>query len=539
MNPPRRFVLAGLGAGTVVAAGRAAAAAQTRNAPGWGDLPAAPPEKVGVDSGAILDLLAALEASPHEPHSIMIARDGHTVAGGWWAPYRADVPQLLYSLSKSVTGTAVGIAIDEGRLHLDDRVIDFFPDQRPATVDANLAALRLRHLLTMTVGHDADSTPIITRERDWVRAFLAQPIVHAPGSVFLYDSGASYMLSAIVQKVSGKPLDAYLRPRLFDPLGIADARWATCPMGINTGGWGLKLTTGALTRFGQLYLDQGRYGGRQIVSRSWVAEATRAQVRQPLTGAPPGVDPSALPATSDWHQGYGYQFWRCRHDAFRGDGAFGQYCIVLPDKRTVVALTSCTPDMQGLLNLVWQNLLPGLREAPLTSDPAAAARLRDKLAGLTLPIPKGASHSPEAARIGGRRFVLEPNSMGTVAVTLHFDDASCAFELEIAGRRSSVRAGLGGWREGFTDLPGAPPEFTELIGAINRMPGPIRVAAAAAWSSDQVLDMQWRYNETPHFDAVSCVIEGDQIRIAFSNSITKLAAAHREIRPVLIGRMTR
>ena len=538
MTFPRRSVLAALGVGAALAAGPGIARMPARGARDRRALPTAPAEQVGVAPDAILALVAALEASPHEPHSIMIVRDGHEVAGGWWAPYRPDIPQLLYSLSKSVTATAVGIAIDEGRLHLDDRVVDVLPGRRSATADGYLAELRIRHLLTMSVGHATDSTPIITRGQDWVGTFLAQPIVHPPGSVFLYDSGASYMLSAIVRAVTGTPLSVYLRPRLFDPLGIDDARWATCPMGIETGGWGLKLTTAALARFGQLYLDRGRYDGRQIVSGSWVSAATRAQIRQPLTGAPPGVDPAALPETSDWHQGYGYQFWRCRHGGFRGDGAFGQYCIVLPDTRTVVALTACTTDMQRLLNLVWQHLLPGLGTAPREGDPVAAERLRARLATLTLAVPRGAVHSPESVRIGGRRFVLEPNAMGAVAVTLWFDGETCVFELQSAGHRSIVRAGLGRWQHGTTDMPGTPPEFTELIGVVNRVPGPVRVAAAAAWSDTGVLDMQWRYPETPHYDAVTCTIAGDTIHVAFRNSITALAAAHREVRPVLVGRMT-
>lgn len=534
----RRIVLAGAGAGGLLGAARATGLAPGPRAPDRGGLPSATPESMGVASGAVLDLLAAFEGSTHELHSIAIARNGRGVASGWWAPYRAAVPQLLYSLSKSVTSTAVGLAIDEGRLHLDDRVVDFFPDRCPPAVDANLAALRIRHLLTMSVGHALDSTPFITREQDWVRAFLARPIVHTPGSEFLYDSGASYMLSAIVQRRTGQPLTAYLRPRLFDPLGIDGSRWATCPMGIDAGGWGLKLTTGALARFGQLYCDRGVFGGRQIVSGSWVAEATRAQIRQPLTGAPPGIDPSALPATSDWHQGYGYQFWRCRHGAFRGDGAFGQYCIVLPDQRTVVAITSCTPDMQGLLNLVWQHLLPGLRDAPLAPARIAADQLDERLAGLSLPLPRGAADKPTARRIDGRRFTLAPNAMGAEAVTLRFGDGTCTFELEHDGRRSIVRAGLRGWREGITDMPGTPPEFTELVGTLNRAPGPVRVAAAAAWTDARTLEMHWRYIETPHFDTVSCTIEENHIHITFGNSITRLAPIHKDPRPILTGEIT-
>lgn len=499
------------------------------------------PEAAGVSSAALLDLLAAFAASPHELHSLVVRRHGRDVAQGWWAPYAAPVPQLLYSLSKSVTATAVGMAIAERRLSLDDRVVGFFPAQRPTSISPNLDALSVRHLLTMSVGHATDSTPIITRERDWVRAFLALPVAQPPGSAFLYNSGATYMLSAIVQTVTGQRLSDYLRPRLFDPLKIADARWATCPMGIDTGGWGLKLTTGALARFGQVYLDRGQWDGRRLLSPDWVAAATSAQIRQPLTGAPAGVDPASLLQTSDWHQGYGYQFWRCRHDAFRGDGAFGQFCVVMPDRQAVVAITSSTTDMQGLLNLVWQHLLPGLRDAPLPRDARNAARLRETLAALTLAVPAGAETSPQAARIAGRRFVLEPNAMGATGLTLGFDDGGCRFALEAGGRTSTVAAGLRAWRSGTTDMPGTPPEFTELVGSFRSSTAPVPVAAAAAWRDPATLDMVWRYIDTPHHDTVTCTIDrdggSDRIRVQFRNSITAMAPVHAEPRPVLVGRL--
>ena len=530
---PRRAVLAGIGAGAVALGPARAVGLGVRSQGGN----VADPAALGIAPGAILDLLDAFAASKHELHSLVIRRRGQVAAQGWWTPYEATIPQLLYSLSKSFTATAVGMAVAEGRLTLDDRVVDFFPAQRPAQVSANLAALSVRHLLTMSVGHAVDSTPIITRERDWVRAFLALPVAQPPGSVFLYNSGATYMLSAIAQKVTGQRLIDYLRPRLFAPLGIADARWATCPLGINTGGWGLKVTTGELSRFGQMYLQRGSWNGHALVSPEWVAAATSAQIRQPLTGAPAGVDPSSLLRTSDWHQGYGYQFWRCRHDAYRGDGAFGQFCVVMPDRQAVVAITSCTLDMQGLLNLVWEHLLPGMRDAPIAPDRPAAARLRERLGALALPTPAGRVASPTAARLSGRRFVLDANTMSATAVTLGFRDGGTTFTLETGGRRSTVASGLGHWLAGTTDMPGTPPEFTELVGSFNGAPGPVRVAAAAAWADDRTLDMTWRYPETPHHDRVTCTIDGDRIGVRFRNSLTDLSAIHAETRPELTGRL--
>lgn len=496
------------------------------------------PESSGVASGAVLTFLQALAGSVHEPHSLMIQRHGRIVAQGGWAPYRADVAQSLYSLSKSFTSTAVGFAVAEGKLKVTDRVIDFFRDQAPAGVSEKLAALRVQHLLTMSVGHAIDSAPIITREQDWVKAFLAMPIEHAPGSAFLYDSGASYMLSALVRKACGETLLDYLRPRLFDPLELPQMQWATCPRGIDTGGWGLSATTETIAKFGRFYLQQGQWNGKQLLPKQWVAEATSAKIQQSAgSSGTPDADLTQLKQASDWHQGYGYQFWRCRHDAFRGDGAFGQFCIVLPSQNAVIAMTSCTADMQGLLNLIWEHLLPGMHDEPLPADAAASSRLQQELGALMLPLPKGASHSPTSSRVGSVRFDLEPNTLGARSVSLHFDHGSCVFELFTAENRFSIDCGFGRWREGETAMPGTPPEITELIGKTVSAPSATKVAAAGAWQDDNTLRMQWRYCGTPHHDIVTCRFDDNRIAVEFMNSITSLSrGAHAETRPVLKGR---
>lgn len=536
MECDRRSLIAGIGAGAAFSS----VSAPLAGAQGFdaiGDLPTGAPEAMGVSSEALSDLLAAFAASPHELHSMVLLRHGHAIARGSWAPYRRQAPQHLYSLSKSFTSTAVGFAVEEGRLKLDDRVAAFFPDRCPSVVSANLAALQVRDLLIMSVGHAADSTPLITHQPDWVRAFLAAPIDRTPGSEFLYDSGATYMLSAILQKVTGQRLVDYLRPRLFDPLGIGDVEWAICPMGVNTGGWGLKITCDALARFGQLYLQDGQWEHRQLLPPGWVAEATRMHIRQPLTGGLPGVSPSSLLQISDWHQGYGYQFWLCRHGAYRGDGAFGQFCVVMPKERAVVAITSFTSDMQGLLNLVWDHFLSKLSDLPLLPNRSAARRLGAALAALALPCPSGALKSPVARNISGRRFDLDANAMDARSLVLHVDGSACRFELDVGGVRSAVTAGMGRWVEGFTSMPGTPPEFTELVGRDASPPRPVRVAAAAAWPTEDRLEMQWRYCETPHHDTVTCLFEGERIRVSFRNNITELSSVHAETRPQLSGRL--
>jgi CubicO group peptidase (beta-lactamase class C family) len=497
----------------------------------------ATPESCGVSSNAIRDFLEAVAGSPHELHGLVIRRHGQTIAQGWWSPYRESAVHSLYSLSKSLTSTAVGFAVAEDRLSVTDRVIDFFPKQQPREVSDHLAALSVRDLLTMSVGHESDSAPLIMNEDDWISAFLALPLRYESGSVFLYNSGGTYMLSAIVQKVTGRNLLGYLRSRLPAPLGIHDARWAVCPRGINTGGWGLKLTTGSIAKFGQFYLQRGIWEGRQLLPEAWIDDATSRKIQpQPGTsGTSPDANLDELRKTSDWFQGYGYQFWRCRHDAYRGDGGFGQFCVVLPNQNAVIAMTALAPDMQGLLNLVWDHLLAGLHDQPLPEDLSAASRLASELAALSLPIPAGRVDSATAVRIAGRQFVLRPNSLGARSVSLGFARSSCEFALR-TGERHAVNCGLGRWLDGVTTMPGTPPEIP--LGRTSQPVMPLQVAAAGAWNDDNTLEMQWRYHETPHYDRVICRIEGDRIRITFSNSLTAMnSEAHPELRPVLEGRM--
>lgn len=334
-------------------------------------LPRSTPEAQGVSSVGLRTFIEAANAQVDCMHSFILVRHGAVVAEGWWKPEAADKPHVLHSLSKSFTSTAVGLAVADGKLTIDDPVLGFFPEDAPAEPSKNLKAMRVRDLLTMSCGHQAEVK--FTSEAPWVRSFLAHPVDHKPGTHFQYNSPGTHMLSAIVQKVTGQTVLDYLRPRLFEPLGIDSPDWAASPQGISAGGWGLKLCTEDIAKFGQLYLQKGRWNGKQLVPASWVEQATARQVSN-------GSDPSR-----DWDQGYGFQFWRCRHGAFRGDGAFGQYCLVLPEQDAVVAITADTKDMQGELNVVWDKLLPALQSAPLADNPDEQAKLRQTLASLAVP----------------------------------------------------------------------------------------------------------------------------------------------------------
>jgi len=489
-------------------------------------LPRSTPEEQGISSQALLAFLAAVGSSKHEFHSFMMQRHGHVIAEGWWSPYEAASPHMLYSLSKSFTSTAVGLAAAEGKLAVTDKVTSFFPGELPEVASENLAALRIKDLLTMSVGHAEDSTGSLWPQQNWVKTFLALPIKYPPGTQFLYNSGATYMLSAIVQKVTGQPLLDFLTPRLFEPLGISGMTWETCPRGINTGGWGLKLPTEAIAKFGQLYLQKGSWEGRQILPAEWVAEATTFKIQQP------GQDLDKLKQQSDWHQGYCYQFWRCRHNAFRGDGAFGQFCIVMPDQDAVIAITSESPSMQGELDLIYEHLLPAMKAAPLPADRKSQKELKEKLAALSLSPPAGRVASPVAARISGKSFKIEANDAGVESVSFGFEKNHSQFTLTDRSGPHSVKFGLQKWVRGETTMPGTPPKLTQ--GDL----GPkSKVAGSGTWKDENTFEMTWQFYETPHHDTVTCRFEGEKVRIEFLNSIAAMSPGRKDKRLPLEGRV--
>jgi CubicO group peptidase (beta-lactamase class C family) len=250
-------------------------------------------------------------------------------------------------------------------------VLKFFPDDAPAQPTENLKAMRVRDLLTMSTGHGAE--PKLGKDDVWTKKFFAAPVAHKPGSTFLYNTPATYMQSAIVSKVTGQTVVDYLTPRLFEPLGIEKPKWDTSPQGISIGGYGLYLRTEDIAKFGQLYLQKGKWHGRQLVPSEWIAAATSRQVEN---------DKAPSRGNPDWREGYGFQFWQCRHGAYRGDGRDGQFCIVLPKQDAVIAITAKTGNMQRQLDLVWEYLLPAFQDQTLPENAAEFTKLRQTLAGL-------------------------------------------------------------------------------------------------------------------------------------------------------------
>jgi CubicO group peptidase (beta-lactamase class C family) len=446
------------------------------------DLPRSSPEAQGVSSAAVLSFVEAADRDLDSMHSFMLLRHGHVVAEGWWSPYNAQSPHALYSLSKSFTSTAVGLAIAEGKLRLDDAVLKFFPENAPSEPSSNLKAMRVSDLLRMSTGQQTE--PPRPADQPWTKAFLAHPVPFKPGTHFLYNTSGTYMLSAIVQKATGETLLEYLRPRLFEPLGIEHPTWETSPEGISTGGYGLSIRTEDIARFGQLYLQKGRWQGKQLVPEAWVEAAT---ARQTSNGSSPD---------SDWDQGYGYQFWRCRRGAYRGDGAFGQYCIVLPEQDTVIAITSGVKDMQAVLNLIWDKLLPALKPSPLAPDEAARKRLEHTLENLSLHPAEG-SGSP--AKVSGKKYVFAANERKLEAITLESNgnDGAVTIVARFDGTERRIVCGHGVWQKGRT-----------AWGPLSEQP----VAASGAWTADDTFTAKLCFYETPFIVTIRLKFSGQELQ---------------------------
>jgi CubicO group peptidase (beta-lactamase class C family) len=463
-------------------------------------LPRATPESQGVSSAAILGFVAAADSSIDAMNSVMIVRHGHVVAEGWWAPYAARTPHVLYSLSKSFTSTAVGFAVAEGKFSLDDQVLKFFPDEAPPNPSDNLRALRVRDLLRMNTGQTSEA-PILNppdslRSATWVRRFFAHPIPFKPGTHFLYNSPATYMLSAIVQKTTGQTVLDYLGPRLFQPLGIDRPTWTASPEGISAGAYGLNVHTEDIAKLGLLYLQHGMWNGRQLLPSGWADTAT---ARQTSNGSSP---------TSDWDQGYGFQFWRSRH-GFRGDGAFGQYMLVLPEQDAVVAITSGVRDMQSVMNLVWDKLLPAMQASPLPENPAARSALSTRLAGLAVKVPTRSSVAGLGSRVSGKWFAF-PADAPVKAVMLDLSPRAPVLVVRTASGDTRTPMGLGTWVRSDSG-------FANGIERMLAVPTPTPVALSGAWTADSVFTVKVIAPETPYYTTLAFRFAGRGERLTLAS----------------------
>ncbi len=457
----------------------------------------AAPSSVGVDAGEILAMLDDVEAAGLEVHSVMLHRHGHVVAEGWRWPYRADRPRILHSATKSFVACAVGFAVDEGLLALTDKVISFFPDELSVEVDDKLAAMTVEDLLTMRTGHAAETSGSVWRGIDtsWIAEFFRIPVVYAPGTTYVYTSAASYMLSAVLMRVTHQRLHHYLRPRLFEPLGIEHETWDVGPDGINPGGNGLAAKTVDLLKLGVLHAQNGMWNGRRILPAWWVTESTRAH-------GGPGSE-------------YGYH-WHIRpKEAYSALGIFTQAAMVFPASGVTLCITGAIDGSRRLFPHVDAHVRQAVHDAADPDDSQHAAK-RDALLKARLdawqaprPLP-GSPSSPTASAVSRKVFAMAPNEYGITAIELAFSATRCEVRLTDGDGPHTVTAGLTEWIEGTTTMPGR-----DLHHGYELRDGV--VVAGAGWQGDDTLAMEWIFAETAFRDTLTFRFAGD--RLTFSRSV--------------------
>lgn len=441
-----------------------------------GDLERSTAAAQGVDPAAVTRFIDSLMRVPQtDIHHVMVVRHGKVIAEAHPAPYRAEDGHTLYSCSKTFTSMAVGIAIGENRLRLTDRVASFFPDKLPATISPNLAQMTVRDLLIMGAGIKPDWI-MRNNQPDWITEWLAKPVTDTPGTHFQYDSMCSFMLAAIVQKVTGMTMLEYLDKHMFGPMHITEADWEQSPDGINTGGWGLRLQAESLAKMGILMLNRGNWQGKQLVPAEWMDEATAAHINYST------VKPTDAP--TEGNRGYGYQIWRCKNPrAFRADGAFGQYIVCIPEADMVVVITGMSGKGHGELACIWNQLMPGVDKAnesakaqqnlESTCAKAALPLLKGKKAGKALPITLTVSDATE--------------SIGQIAI-----DENYNITMDCKGMvKETIALGSGKWL--YTDLKDVPPYSIEAVDRFKGLKRNFQAAGCYAWESKDVLTVRIEY----------------------------------------------
>ncbi len=425
-------------------------------------LPRSTPEEQGVPSKALTTLFDSLVYMPQtEIHSVIVMRHGKVIGEIYPKPFAPEYAHTQYSSSKTLVSMAVGIAIDQNRLRLTDRVATFFPDKLPKEISPLLASITVRDLLTMTSGIKPD-WGMRSKCTNWIETFLSKPVVNKPGEKFAYDSMVTYMLAAIVQKVTGTTLLEYLKEHLFTPMGISKVNWEISPEGVNTGGWGLHIQSESLAKVGQMWLDKGVWDGKQIVSKEWIEQISAKQ-------------------SNGGDYGYGFQTWQCAYPtAVRADGALGQYVIVIPKQDVVIVLTEASfTNGKPQRGLIWDGLMKAIENA--AADELVAGKdyqeLVQKQKSYELPVVQGKKDGTVIKNIVGKKIALSKNKFGFKEVT--FNKGTNSLDMVITKEDGSVYTQPLGYKTWLTgEIAGYPPYSINPIGWEKGLEGPFFAAGS-------------------------------------------------------------
>lgn len=458
------------------------------------------PENHRLSSKALVEFFTQIEQQKLEVNSFIVLQHGKATAKYWRPPYRKDSPQLLYSLSKSFTSIAIGIAWDNGFLDLDDKVISFFPEKRPGNMTPNLAKMTIHHLLSMNAGHHDNIYATVAKEQDWVKTYLSLDVEHEPGSHYRYSTHSTYMLSAIIKQVTGQNMIDFLMPRLFEPLGISRPSWETCPLGITAGGMGLSISAEGIAKFGLMLLNKGVYEGKRMVSEQFIKLATSEQ-----------SDNRAEAERIDSAQGYGYQFHLCRRGCYRGDGAFGQLCFVAPKENIVIAATSSFKNMkplQTLLDLIYEHIIDQL-DNNASYNPEDNIKLQNLLSNMSNSVPAIKLVPVNMPFVNTSSYVMNENPHGLKKINFHLREG----QLEL-------RVFYGDDRDNILPFDFSKPMHTKDVFNKDLSMHLQEVITYAAWQDENTLQLTLFYIETPYMVTYTITFHNHTIDFQFNINVS-------------------
>ncbi len=490
----------------------------------FSSLERATPESQGIPSRAVLALIEKLEEQNGLVHSYMLIRHGKVVAQGHWAPFSPAMPHSLYSISKAFVSMAIGLAVQDGLMSVDDRVVKFFPESVGENPDRRLSEMRVRDLLAMASGQKSDTSGSMANAKkgEAAKAFFEMPMSVRPGQLFRYMSGNTTMLALIHAKVTGeKDLIAYLKPRIFDKLGIEASYWPRLQDGTTViGGSGFELRTEDLAKICLLLKNEGVWKGERLLPLWWVKQATSLQSKYGKVTdsvlALHGGGAAGLAKPDDWQLGYGWQIWMGHHDSFRLCGAFGQIGAVIPDKDIIfVSNAGGRGSNKPSLNAFYDTVLPALSEKPLEENETALKRLRERSANLVIAPPKGgASGSRTAIEKFACIKINAANRLGIVSAG--YDDKSRTLTIENGFGRQTIAVGDGKWLDGELTVE---KDNTDTLRRFTGGKQP--VAAAGAWMSSGLFKIRIHFVRSPAVLDVKFELRGNEASVLMESNMSK------------------
>lgn len=473
------------------------------------------PSKQGVNPRSIISFIDEMAREDIKLHGMVIIKNGYVVAEGYWKPYSAERVHQLCSVTKTFTAMAIGFAVDEGYISVDDTLYKFFPDKFPENADERTKNITIHDLLCMASGFDSE--PSLIEAGDAVKAFLSKKQENTPGTQFRYNSVGSHMLSEILYKVTGEQISEYLKPRLFEPLGIKYFKWLKTPQGADFGGAGLHLTTMDIAKAGLLLLQKGEWKGKQILPRQWAESMTEKKI----DSVPEG------PEWIDWAEGYCYQMWcGTQEGSYRLDGAFGQYSMVFPKENMVIAFTAANNKRPLTKHIMKKHLFDIIN----TEDAEGDALLQEKLDTLSVKETVRTNRSETEKKVHSKAYYIEENEMSLVPLSerwfvceynsgidfMQFDfyEKHMILRWSESGKIACIKAGLDG-------------ESIEDVHRASYIDRPL--LSHAYWEDDSTLVVVMRSIEEFTALTLRCIFQGETIRVTMCESITNFNEKYTEL----------